>query len=321
MGTREAQGRNGNGKDPCRLKPPHHPLATPSCAVACDVAAYAWVCVSLEALPELRRTPGPGCDAPLPISALKQADEQTVAAISALNHAVYQYGLNVASFRDWGVLAAPYYMGRPALAAALQRYQIEGAWGASPHLTAHRSLHSPSGTISQIFKIHGPNFGVCGGPGCATEVLAAAGAMIDARHVPGVWVVLTALDPDAAPDRSGNHAPGTHCAALALALTPPRPSTASGMRLRITAGGPYPLPPPTGDRAPTLDLFGLHAVLDALSQEKEISRAAFILPMESGGRVEVEKVGRWAEYALKNGAGAALQPRLLAPLPLLETKR
>ena len=65
-------------------------------------------------MPELRRTPGPGCDAPLPLNALKQADEQTVAAISAVYHAVHRFGLNVASFRDWGVLAAPYYMGRPA---------------------------------------------------------------------------------------------------------------------------------------------------------------------------------------------------------------
>jgi hypothetical protein len=303
------------------LKPPHHPLAAPPRAVACDVAAHAWVRVPLEALPELRRTPGPGCDAPLPIAALQQADEQTVAAISAVYHAVHHFGLNVASFRDWGVLAAPYYMGRPALAAALQRYQVEGAWGASPHLTAHRSLHSPSGTISQIFKIHGPNFGVCGGPGCATELLAAAGAMIDARRVPGAWIVLTAFDPDVAPDRVGALAPGTHCAALALALTPPRPSTASGIRLRITAGGSFPAPPPTAELAPALDLFGLNAVLDALGHEKQISRAAFILPMEAGGRVEVEKVGRWTEHALTNGDGVAVGARLLSPLPLLEAKR
>ena len=303
------------------MKPPHHPSTAQPRAVACDVAAHAWVRVPLESLTELRRTPGPGCDVPLPVNALKQADEQTVAAISAVYHAVHRFGLNVASFRDWGVLAAPYYMGRPALAAALQRYLIEGAWGASPHLTAHRSLHSPSGTISQIFKIHGPNFGVCGGPGCATEILAAAGAMIDAKRVPGAWVVLTALDPDTAPDRSGVHAPGTHCAALALALTPPRPSTASGIRLRITAGGAYPMPLPTGDLAPSLDLFGLNAVLDALAQEKETSRAAFILPMEAGGRVEVEKIGRWTEHALKNGDGATLEARLLSPLPLAEAKR
>ncbi len=112
------------------LKPPQHPSAAPPRAAVCDVAAHAWVHAPLEALPELRRTPGPGCDAPLPVSALKQADEQTVAAISAVYHAVHKFGLNVASFRDWGVLAAPHYMGRSALAAALQRYQIEGAWGA-----------------------------------------------------------------------------------------------------------------------------------------------------------------------------------------------
>jgi hypothetical protein len=319
------------------LKPPHHPPAAQPRAVACDVAAHAWVRVPLESLQELRRIPGPGCDAPLPVSALKQADEQTVAAISAVYHAVHRFGLNVASFRDWGVLAAPYYMGRPALAAAMQRYQIEGAWGASPHLTAHRSLHSPSGTISQIFKIHGPNFGVCGGPGCATEVLAAAAAMIDAKRVPAVWVVLTALDPDTAPDRSGVHALGTHCAALALALTPPRLSNASGIRLRITASGAYPTPLPTGDLAPSLDLFGLNAVLDALTQGRQTSRAAFILPMEAGGRVEVDLQFGHGDFAVESGEAvssgiisvpsnittvtARPSKRLLSPLPLAEANR
>ena len=73
--------------------------------------------------------------------------------------------------------------------------------------------------------------------------------------------------------------------------------------------------------APALDLFGLNAVLDALTQEKEISRAAFILPMEAGGRVEVERIGHWAEHALRNGDSPTVGIRLLSPLPLAEAKR
>lgn len=276
----------------------------------------------MEAVPELRRKPAPWCDPPLPLSALKQADEQSVAAISAVHHALHHYGLDAAAFRDWGVLAAPYYMGRTAVAGGVHRYQSEGAWGASPHLPAHRSLHSPSGTISQLFKFRGPNIGVCGGPGCATEVLAAAAALLDRKRVPGLWVILTAIDPDLPPvDRAGAHAPGTHCAALALALTPPRPATTSGIRLRVIAGGAAPVPPPTVESAPALDLFGLKSVLEALVRETEISRAAFILPMEAGGRVEVEKIGRTAEHVHRNGDGAALGARLLCPLPLAETQR
>ena len=32
--------------------------------------------------------------------------------------------------------------------------------------------------------------------------------MIDARRAPGVWAVLTALDPDLPPDHAGGLAPG-----------------------------------------------------------------------------------------------------------------
>ena len=303
------------------LKPAHHlPSAQPR-AVVCDVAAHAWVRVPMEALPELRRKPGPGCDAPLPLNALKQSDEQSVVAVSAVYHAAHRFGLAFSSFREWGVLAAPYYMGRSALAAAMTRYKAEGAWGASPHLAPHRSLHSPSGAISQIFKIQGPNYGVCGGPGCTPEALAAAAAMIDARRVPGVWVALTAIDPDLPPDHAGAHAPGAHCVALVLALTAPRPTTGSGLRLRIVAGGAAPFAPPSGESAPALDLFSLNNVLDALAQEKELSRAAFILPMEAGGRVVVEQIGRRVEHAYKNGDSAALAARILSPLSLAEAKR
>lgn len=302
------------------------------------MAAHAWVRVPTEALAELRRKPGPGCDTPLPLNALKQADEQTVAAVSAVYHAVHHHGLNPADCRDWAVLAAPYYMGRPSMVVALNRYKSEGAWGASPHLPPHRSLHSPSGTISQLFKIHGPNFGVCGGPGCAPEVLAAAAAMLDARRVPGVWAVLTALDPDLPPDRQGVLPPGTHCAALALALTPAAHAGAAGnghtngctsaacaargarVRLRVV-GGAAPAPPPATGSGPSLDLFTLNNVLDALGHETEIRRAAFVLPLEAGGRVEIERVGRAAAHARRNGHHTALDARLLSPRPLAEAKR
>jgi hypothetical protein len=288
--------------------------------VACDVAAHAWLRVPLDALPELRRRPGPGFESPLPVSTLKQADEQSVAAVAAVAHALHDHGLDAAACRDWAVLAAPHYMGRSAIAAGLQRYQTEGAWGASPHLPPHRSLHSPSGTVSQLFKIHGPNYGVCGGPGCATELLAAAAAVIDARRVPGVWAVLTAFDPDQPPDRAGALAPGAHCAALALALTPARVGSGAVLRLRVV-GPAAAVPPPDRESAPALDLFTLKGVLDALTQEKDVARAAFILPLEAGGRVEIERAGRVAEHAHKNGNGVALEARLLSPAPLAEAKR
>ncbi len=133
-------------------------------------------------------------------------------------------------------------------------------------------------------------------------------------------MALTAFDPDLPPlDRTGAHAPGTHCAALAIALTPPRYATSSGIRLRVIAGAATPVPTMTAESAAVLDLFGLKGILEALVRETEISRTAFIVPMEAGGRVEVEKIGRAAVYAHRNGDGAALDARLLCPLPLAET--
>ncbi|MHB1423224.1 MAG: hypothetical protein ACYC3I_08530 [Gemmataceae bacterium] len=183
------------------------------------MAAHAVVRVSLESLPELRRKPGPVPGEPLPTYFLKHADEQTVAALCAVYHAIHEAGLQTTCFRDWGVVAAPLFLGRAAMAAALQRFAVEGAWGVSPHLIPHRSLHSISGTISQALKIHGPNFGVGGGPGGQSEILLAATALLEGKGLPGVWVVLTGLEPELPPDEAGRLVPGTQAVGQALALT------------------------------------------------------------------------------------------------------
>jgi hypothetical protein len=201
------------------------------------VAADAVVRVSLESLPELRRDPGATHKEPLPACFLKHADEQTVAGLCAVYQAIRKGGLHDTDFRDWGVLAAPRFLGRATMAAALQRFAAEGAWGVSPHLIPHRSLHSISGTISQALKIHGPNFGVGGGREGTVEVLLAALALLDGKHLPGVWVVLTCLDPELPPDENGRLPTGTQAMGLALALTPIRTS-ASRLRMQIIRGTP-----------------------------------------------------------------------------------
>src|SRR5262249_38828752 len=126
-------------------------------------------------------------------------------------------------FTDWAVLAAPRFLGRTALAQALNRFALEGAWGISPHLIPHHSLHSLSGTISQALTIHGPNYGIGGGPDAASKALLTAAALLTADRLPRLWVGLTGYDP--APLRplaaTGNLAaatPPTQCNAVALAL-------------------------------------------------------------------------------------------------------
>src|SRR5262249_45288587 len=83
-----------------------------------------------------------------------------------------------------------------SLAGSLHRYESEGAWGVSPHLIPHRSMHAVSGSISQALSIHGPNLGVGGGPTGAAEIFMAAAALLADNKRPGLWVILTGFDPE-----------------------------------------------------------------------------------------------------------------------------
>jgi hypothetical protein len=239
--------------------------------------------VAAESLADFRRQPGPVPGGPLPLSLLKHADEQTVVGLAAVLRAIHEHALS-ADFRDWGVLAAPRFLGRPLMAVALQRFQAEGAWGVSPHLIPHRSLHSISGTVSQALKIHGPNFGVGGGPGCTAEVLLAAAAMLERQRLPGVWVVLTCLEPEQPPTERGLPAPGTLCVGLALALTPTRPAHA-GIRLRVV-GGVRPGEVPRNGRPAGFDVLRLAGLIGTLlgDHRGEITLAQ---PLDPCSRIEL----------------------------------
>src|SRR5947209_2132687 len=194
-------------------------------------------------------------------------DDQTAVGLVAVFEAIQGYGLDAASFRDWGVIAAPRFLGRVALAAALTRFALEGAWGISPHLIPHRSLHSLSGTISQALKIHGPNFGVGGGPNAAGEALMVAGGMVTDQRLPGVWVVMTGYEPELAPADPAEPAGMTPdevrpiAGAVALALVREGTGT-STPRLRIGCGAGLP----HGDMS--WPQFSLEALLEALSGER-----------------------------------------------------
>jgi len=276
------------------------------------LAADATVRVGLEALPELRRHPGPVRGEPLPTSFLKHADEQTVAGLAAVYKAIHTAGLQSTNFRDWGVAAAPRFLGRPAMAAALQRFQTEGAWGVSPHLIPHRSLHSISGTVSQALKIHGPNFGVGGGPGGVAEVLLAATAMLECQKLPGVWVVLTCLDPEQAPDQAGKPAEGTQCVGLALALTPIRTS-GSRIRLRVVCGTPVRESLVASEARDALrsgfDLPRLEALLRLLHSESSGDTRVVQL-LDPGSRIELLQTG---VTSLLDRTAAPARQRSLSP--------
>jgi len=190
--------------------------------IECDVGAFATVRATAEDLAALRQKSANSLDRPLPVGLLKQADEQTIAGVAAVWRAIDRGGLAETSFADWAVLAAPRDFGRAAMADAVARFAAEGAWGLSPHLIPHRSLHALSGTLSQALPSHGPNFGVGGGPESAAEIFLAAAALLARDPPPGIWVVLT----------GGAPGPRPMCMAAALALVPVRASV-SGLRFRV----------------------------------------------------------------------------------------
>ena len=143
---------------------------------------------------------------------------------------------------------------------SINRFLTEGAWGVSPHLVPHRSLHSLSGTISQALKIHGPNYGVGGGNSAAEEVVFAAMALLARHQLPGVWVVITALDPETVLDENNKGAADKCLRALALALTPVS-SDWHGLRLTL-------------EMAPSMkparpDYFKLFTMLQQLGSQRE----------------------------------------------------
>lgn len=287
-----------------------------SCAVCCDVAAEAVVRVSLDSLAELRRNPGPVYGEPLPASFLKHADDQTVAGLAAVYQAIDRSGLHETCFCDWGVVAAPRFLGRPTMAAALQRFVAEGAWGVSPHLIPHRSLHSVSGTISQALKIHGPNFGVGGGPGGAVEVLLAATALLEGKRLPGIWVVLTCLDPEAPPDDAGRLPPGTQAVGLALALTPVRTS-GSRLRLQVVLGTPDAetlarSQPSTGEGAIAFDLLRLETLLQLLHGPRS-GEVTVVHLLDSRSRIELSRIAATNGLALADVQRQQEQSLMMVP--------
>ena len=149
---------------------------------------------------------------------LRQADEQTLIALAAMDQLRQSQAFVHEDLSLWGLIAAPRYLGRFMMAEALQKFQKEGAWGVSPHLIPHRSLHSVSGTLSQAFGIHGANFGVGGGPTAVAEAMVLAAGLLE-EYLPGVLLVMTGLSPDYIPD--GNDPPADQlCKAVALAIRP-----------------------------------------------------------------------------------------------------
>jgi hypothetical protein len=208
---------------------------------------------------ELRRRPFQGCEPAQRPPTLKNLDPPTQAALLAVEQAAQAAGLDLHGMTDWGVIAAPRTPGRATISGALQKFAREGAWSVSPHLVPHYSLHSPSGTISQLWHMQGPNLGVGGFPGNEAHALLVAAAMLANGNVSGLWVVWTGWAPEPVP---GTGEDGNVCRAVALALLP---AAAEGREnlLHLTARADTSSTPAIPESPPVFSLEALHARLTA----------------------------------------------------------
>ena len=168
-------------------------------ATACAVEAYGVARTPIEEIAALRKSLVALNGRRLPPSLLKHADHQTVLGIAAVSKATTDFGWHDRSFDEWGVVAAPRFLGRLNSAAAIQRYRQSGVTGISPLIVATLPLHAVAGSLSLALQAHGLNYGVGGGHGHLAEALLAGLAARDDNGVAGVWVVATQFSPEPVP--------------------------------------------------------------------------------------------------------------------------
>lgn len=193
------------------------------------VAAAAEVRLNMPEVQAMRRVAFSGPCGSISPNVLKHMDEQTLASLAALRIAITKMKDSDSPdyFEKWAVLSSPRYLGRSSLRPTLARFHAEGAWGVSPHMIPHRSLHAISGTISQFLRSHGPNHGVSGSPGHVAEGFLAAFTTLANLNLPGCWLTLSRIEPELDSEESGSPHPDSTAEAIAVALVPSSPTLAS----------------------------------------------------------------------------------------------
>jgi hypothetical protein len=235
------------------------------------LAAVGVIAASMAELPALRDQPGGPNAPPVPPRFLRHSDEQTVVGLSAVLRAMGSSALRDARYADWGVVAAPVFPGRMGGAGTFTKFREGGCAAISPHIIPQNSLHSVAGAISICLGMHGPNFGIGGGPDALAEGLTVALSLVDQRSLPGLWLVLTQWSPEPVPDGRGSTQTETTCHGIALALFP---GAGQGMTLRMT------LP----DSQPSLD----QAIGGATGRGTESDSSS-----KAGGREALSELAAW----------------------------
>jgi len=167
----------------------------------------------------------------MPAHFFRYSDEQTILAAWAIDDAMRRSGIKVEQTTEWGIIAAPEFLGRQQVVGFLDRFNRNGAPRVSPNSIIQHSLHSVSGTLSILLTSRGPNVGTGGGREAFAEGLLAALTLFELQSTSGSWLVATAWDPPPLPDAQGDCAPSARCHAIALALRGKGTSTLGSLTL------------------------------------------------------------------------------------------
>lgn len=138
----------------------------------------------------MRQRPLERLPTPLRPQFLKHSDDQSLAALEAVAHAIDSLppGKN---FYDWAVVSASRYLGRESFAAAIDKYQTEGPWGVSVHIIPHSSPHAVAGTLSLALKCHGPSIGAAAAAEDELQAVLTLAAFLQRPAFGGAWFVTT----------------------------------------------------------------------------------------------------------------------------------
>jgi hypothetical protein len=246
----------------------------------CGLSGWGVVRIPWGEIPHWRKNPGPSAGL-TPGPHLKLADEQTVLACAAVLNACDRAGWTPTGFAEWGILAAPTYIGRARYAHVLRRFQKMAVRGVSPLVVPTMSNHSVAGTICLILRSHGPNFGVGGSTPMVDELFLNALSFCDRQRCLGLWAIMTAWDPEPIPDGDGQSLTPATGVGVALALVP----HASKGAVRLVGPGPC-----VGCVAthPTFNACG-HGTVFELADflEQPGNESSWLCPILGGGHVEL----------------------------------
>ena len=203
----------------------------------CLVESYAAACARSSEIDALARAKhSHGCHS-LPPRFLRHADEQTVIGMHSVVRAM---AVDTQSHRDIcndAVIAATCLGGQPSAARTMIGLRDKGPVAVTPHIVPQCSLHSMASAASVGFGMHGPNFGVGGGPHATAEgfLLALTLAPMLAKTSPSarIWLICTAWDQQPSVDAKGVFTNDPICRGMTFVLNPEIAQTLGETQPRI----------------------------------------------------------------------------------------